>query len=156
MKRAVERGFTLVEVMIVVAIIALLAAIAIPNVLRGRATANESAAVGNVRALISAHEMYRSVNNQYPTTAGWTTAMVNATPPFAPSPFTTMPQTVQGYTFTFTGIDANSYNLTAAPSTVGTTGTRSFYTDQNGVIRHCTGNAADVNDNTIDQVPAAC
>ena len=66
MRRSTERGFTLVEIMIVVAIIALLAAIAIPNVLRGRTSANEAAAVGNLRALVSSLEMYRSVNSAYP------------------------------------------------------------------------------------------
>src|SRR3989338_5743063 len=90
MKRS-ERGFTLVEIMIVVAIIALLAAIAIPNVLRGRTTANESAAIGNLRALSSSLEMYRSVNNVYPLdVAGNTWLLVmytNANPDFGPPSF---------------------------------------------------------------------
>ena len=76
-----ERGFTLVEIMIVVAIIALLAAIAIPNVLRGRTTANESAAIGNLRALISSLEMARSVNQVYPLDVAantWLVAMYGA------------------------------------------------------------------------------
>jgi len=65
-RRQARSGFTLIEIMIVVAIIALLAAVAIPNVLRGRTSANESAAISNLRALVSSLEMYRSVNNVYP------------------------------------------------------------------------------------------
>ena len=152
MTRSTERGFTLVEIMIVVTIVALLAAIAIPNVLRGRTTANESAAVGNMRALISSLEMYRSVNNAYPTTAQtWMTRMYGAdcaagtqpAPDFAPPSFcvqlTPGPGLVQGYNYTYTeGPTAGAtYNLITLPSTAGTTGTRSFYTNESGIIRHC-------------------
>ena len=174
MKRS-ERGFTLVEIMIVAAIIALLAAIAIPNVLRGRTTANESAAIGNLRALSSSLEMYRSVNNVYPLdVAGNTWLLVmytNANPDFGPPSFS-LPLTgpgagvglVQGYNYVFAaGATAGAtYTILASPATTGTTGTRSFLANESGLIRHCLEPAAGAvaatvggmaNDNTIDQAP---
>ena len=173
-----ERGFTLVEIMIVVAIIALLAAIAIPNVLRGRTTANESAAIGNTRALISGLEMFRSTNNAYPgpNNAAFTAAMyTNANPDFGPPSFAAT-LTVQGYVYTFTSTNAAAgacttaafdcvlYTLSAVPGTWGTTGVRSFVADETGMIRHCTGTAAGQSadrsgagqDNTIDAGAADC
>ena len=115
-----ERGFTLVEIMIVVAIIALLAAVAIPNVLRGRTTANESAAIGNIRALISSLEMYRSVNQAYPSVNagafqdqmyGTDCAGSAPTPDFGPPSFCKEPggpdgaaaSEVQGFVWLFAG-----------------------------------------------------
>ena len=141
MQRTHERGFTLIEVMIVVAIIALLAAIAIPNVLRGRTTANESASIGNLRALVSSLEMYRSVNNVYPLTANWQADMyTNATPDYGPPAFNVAlntSQTVGPYNYIYTGT-TSTYTLNATPSTPLTTGTRRFYADEQGLIRHCT------------------
>jgi prepilin-type N-terminal cleavage/methylation domain-containing protein len=174
MKRSAKKGFTLVEIMIVVAIIALLAAIAIPNVLRGRATANESAAIGNLRALLSSLEMFRSVNNVYPATNTWLASMygANCAPGTAPNPDFGPPSfciditgaggVVQGFTYIYAGAaaPANTYTLNAFPQAVGTTGTRAFFADQTGLLRHCTAAAAadraDVNDPTIDAAPVAC
>ena len=168
MKRSAERGFTLVEIMIVVAIIALLAAIAIPNVLRGRTTANESSAVGNLRALVSALEMYRSVNNVYPATANWIANMYTTpNPDFGPPSFNhamdgsacppaAASSCTQGFQYTYTSGGAGTYTLNANPDTLGQTGTRSFFVDESGVIRHCTGTGADVTDTSIDAPPVAC
>ena len=156
-------GFTLVEIMIVVAIIALLAAIAIPSVLRGRTSANEAASVGNTRALVSSLEMYRSVNNAYPATANWRANMyLDATPPYGPPAFNAAsPVTVQGYIYTFTSGGAQTYTWTATPATPGTTGSRGFFVDESGVVRHCrcagtTCNNAAVGSLTLDAQPAAC
>ena len=65
-----ERGFTLIEVMIVVAIIAILAAILIPNVVNARAQAQTSACESNLRAIATAAELYYADNNSYPQQAG--------------------------------------------------------------------------------------
>ena len=166
MKRS-ERGFTLVEIMIVVAIIALLAAIAIPNVLRGRTTANEAAAIGNLRALVSSLEMYRSVNNSYPdNTAGeWLLEMYTTPEPdFGPPSFAVAmtTSTVQGFNYTYVGVAAGgSYDLLVNPATAGTTGTRSFLANETGLIRHCStsgvATVAELDDeSTIDAAPSDC
>ncbi len=175
MKRYAERGFTLVEIMIVVAIIALLAAIAIPNVLRGRTTANETAAIGNLRALISSQEMFRSVNSKYTKDTSWVANMITVTPAFAPLSFNInmTGETVQGYMYSYLALpttcadannDCSQYALTAVPQTLNQTGTRSFFANESGTIRHCLGSAANltqavantmVNKSTIDQTPSA-
>ena len=167
--RRSERGFTLVEIMIVVAIIALLAAIAIPNVLRGRATANESASIGNMHALISSLEMFRSSNNAYPD--DWLGDMVtNAQPDFAPASFAganlnlqVANTNLQGFTYRYTpatGTTPQTFTLASTP-TGTSTGSRSFFADESGVLRHCacgTSNCttATVNASTLDATPAGC
>ena len=168
MKRSSQGGFTLVEIMIVVAIIALLAAIAIPNVLRGRTSANESAAIGNLRALVSSLEMFRSVNNAYPLTGVWVADMFTTpNPDFGPPSFnhvmngTACPpgaasSCTQGFLYTYTSAAGTVYTLTAVPDVLGNTGTRSFFVDESGVVRHELGNSgATVACNAIDQAPSA-
>src|SRR5260221_9512427 len=59
-----RRGFTLIELMIVIAIIAIIAAIAIPNLLEARKASNESAAIGALRATVTAQTMYREKQQQ--------------------------------------------------------------------------------------------
>ncbi len=125
-------GFTLVEIMIVVAIIALIAAIAIPNFLRARVNANESSAIASMRVLIGAAESFRS--NQTPNTYPANLAALNAAnPPYIDAVLSG--GTKQGYTFTYTFQTANTYTLAAAPVTANVTGVRGFFVDQTGVIR---------------------
>jgi len=175
-------GFTLVEIMIVVAIIALLAAIAIPNVLRGRTSANEASAIGNLRALVSSLEMVRSVNQAYPAVETWQATMYGADcaaatapiPDFGPPSFCTanlnagagappVGADIQGFRYDYTGAaaPAQTYTILAIPVTLNATGTRSFFTSEAGVLNHCTGTATlanftDGNEATIDAVPTAC
>ncbi|UCH12246.1 MAG: type II secretion system protein [Candidatus Omnitrophota bacterium] len=130
MKRLGKRGFTLVEIMIVVAIIALLAAIAIPNLLRARHNANEAAAQASLRTISTACESYLGANNEYPGTLA---TLGSETPPYIDS--TLAAGTKQGYGFTYTrGSDKLTYKCVAAPSTPGVTGTRTFSVTESGVV----------------------
>lgn len=141
------KGFTLVEIMIVVAIIALIAAIAIPNMLRARHNANEVAAIASLRTLVGALESYRA--NQTPLTypADMVT-LSDADPPYIDTVLSS--GTKQGYTFTYAQGSANTYTLTAVPETTGVTGTRGFFVNQTGVIRVAASGAADATSPALD------
>ena len=70
MKKKSQMGFTLVEIMIVVAIIAILAAIAIPNFVRNRKTANMNACIANMKQIFGAAEQYRLEKSEDPEDVG--------------------------------------------------------------------------------------
>ena len=135
-----QKGFSLIELLIVVAIILIIAAIAIPNLLRSKMAANEASAVASLRTLITATIAYSSTYGSYPpnlTSLGPVAAGVAPTSALADLvdiQLGTDPATKSGYTFTYT-FSAGTYTLTAAPVTVGVTGQRYFFTDPSGVIR---------------------
>ena len=127
------KGFTLVEIMIVVAIIALIAAIAIPNLLRARHNANETSAIGNMRTLVDAIESFRA-NQTPPSYPANLAALGTANPRYVDGTLDDDPSVRQGYTFTYVLVSANQYTLTAIPVTANVTGTRGFWADERGVI----------------------
>ena len=137
MKR--NSGFTLIELMIVVAIIAIIAAIAIPNLLRSRMSANEAGATGATRTISTAEAGYHAAGidslangiGQYGSLA----ALGTGTAPFIDTALSS--GTKQGYQFAINTVTGNtpSYTSVATPSATGKTGLKTFFVDESGVIR---------------------
>ncbi len=141
-----RKGFTLVEIMIVVAIIALLAAIAIPNLLRARHNANEAAAQATLKTISTAMESYRAAQTPpaYPAAMSNLTAAGGASPAYVDDAVDTATtgSPRQGYNFTYTKISNDQYVCDAVPATAGVSGTRSFAVNESGVVRADTAGAA--------------
>jgi type IV pilus assembly protein PilA len=137
--RTKEKGFSLIELLIVVAIILIIAAIAIPNLLRSKMAANEASAVATMRTLNTSAVAYSTTYGTYPTNLsdlGPSSSPSSTAADLVDSVLGTDPATKSGYTFVYTAANSNStYKLVATPVTQGVTGQRGFFTDQSGVIR---------------------
>jgi type IV pilus assembly protein PilA len=149
-KRKSPPGVSAVEVAVGVAILLVIAAIAIPSLLHSNLSSNESSAAGSLRTLNSACASYAMLYGGYPR------SLANLGPGNpAHSGAADLIDSVlasgrkDGYVFVYTpgatGVSGNvlSYGVTASPVTPGSTGRRSFFTDQSGVIRTNKNGAAD-------------
>lgn len=115
------RGFTLVEIMIIISVIALLFAIAIPNILRARANANNAVARATLRAMATATEAYAAANAAiFPTSEA---TLTGANPPYLNRSY--CGGTYSGFSFTCVW-SISGYTFTAAPTAFGFTGTNTY------------------------------
>src|SRR5437867_10179868 len=164
-----QKGFSLIELLIVVAIILIIAAIAIPNLLRSRIAANEASATSSLRTLNTAEVTFASTYN-----SGFTDGLYRLGAPTAGQPDlnnadlcdpvlsghatngTNTTFVKSGYVFTYTPTGANTtfgfiaqYAVNSNPQARGSSGQRSFFSNESAVIRANATAAASVSDQPI-------
>ena len=148
-----QAGFSLIELLVVVAIILIIAAIAIPSFMRAKITANESSAVSSIHAVDTAEITYSSMYN----TIGYSAALSDlGTGGISPCPGTPTAScfidtslatgTKSGYSFTYVQDTSSTpsigFTINGDPVMMDITGQKGFYSDQSNIIRYNIGGAA--------------
>lgn len=136
-RRMLQRGFSLIELLIVIAIILIIAAIAVPKFNQQRMLANEMAVLRELETLYNAQTQYYSQFGKYATT------LTELGPPTSgaagPNGADLIPKLLaegahNGYKYTMTGAQS-TFAVSAQPDSFGNTGRRTFYMDQTKVVK---------------------
>lgn len=148
-----RKGFSLIELLIVVTIILIIAAIAIPNLMRNKIQANETAAVETLRTLTGSALLYANAYGGFPhalSEMGPAAGGAQASATAADLIDSVLASGVKsGYKFSYAAGETDpsghvlSYTVTATPVSPGSTGQRSFFTDISGTIRNTSSGTAD-------------
>lgn len=150
-------GFSLIELLIVVAIILILAAIAIPNLLRSRMAANQASAVGSLRLISTSEVTYSSTFN-----TGFSSDLATLGPPSSGNPTASAAGLIDsvlatgvksGYRFTYSSVTlggrVTAYMVNANPLVLGSSGLVYYFTDESAVIKQNSSGAASASDSPI-------
>ena|SRR5712664_291716 len=160
-----QKGFSLIELLIVVAIILIIAAIAIPNLIRSKMAANEASAVASIRTVNTAEVVYSttysvaSVFSVLLKDLGDTAGNCATVPPIATNACLIDNVLAQngipansgksGYTFTYANPAPGTYTINANPVTPNSSGVRGFFADETLVIRVANPQPATVASNPL-------
>ncbi|MBI4437206.1 MAG: type II secretion system protein [Candidatus Omnitrophica bacterium] len=144
-----SKGFTLIEIMIVVAIIATLATLAVSSMLRSRLNANEVTAIAGCRSIATGSQNYyvNITPHAYPS------ALTDLTSPASnPAYIDTVlaSGTRQGYAYAYQLVDSEHFTVRANPTSPGRTGNRYFFVDETGVLRANSTQQATVTDPPVE------
>ena len=153
MRNNKQKGFSLIELLIVVAIILIIAAIAIPNLLRSKMAANEASAVASLRTLNTSIVSYSTTYATDPpnlASLGPATTPSSTAADLVDSLLGVDPAVKSGYSIAYTsggGTPVTTYTMIASPVSTST-GQRKFFTDQSGVIRQTTDGSTPTSSST--------
>lgn len=127
-KTSQERGFSFIELLMVVAVISILSALAVPHLQRIRMNSHEKVTIANLRTAYDAQLMH---SNQFQT-FGQLTELVSAE--FLDGSL--LDGQKSGYAYSFSNVTTSTFEIVAVPIEPGVSGTRGFFIDETGVIRY--------------------
>ncbi len=139
-----KRAFTLVEIMIVVSLVIILVLLSAPNILRSRVIANEGTALGNLKAINNACQLYHMNQEKYPDSLG---ILDDPNPPYLDSTLASGEK--QSYQFVYNLVSNDQFSVNANPTSTGLLKGRYFYMDESGIIRSKSGGPAGPDDEIV-------